>query len=56
VALRGELFAGPVEVVRSRFAEAAAVGSVTAMLERMGVASCVVEDSEAPMLVKNVLG
>jgi len=56
VALRGELFAGPVEVVRSRFAEAAALESVTAMLERMGVASSVVEDREEPMLVKNLAG
>jgi 3-hydroxybutyryl-CoA dehydrogenase len=54
VALRGELFAGPVEVVRSSFAEAAALESVAAMLARMGVASSVVEDREEPMLVKNI--
>lgn len=54
VALRGELFAGSVEVVRSSFAEAAALESVAAMLARMGVASSVVEDSEEPMLVKNI--
>jgi 3-hydroxybutyryl-CoA dehydrogenase len=54
VALRGELLSGPVEVVQSRFAEAAALESVRAMLERMGVASSVVEDREEPMLVKNL--
>jgi len=43
-----------VEVVRSSFAEAAALESVAAMLARMGVASSVVEDREEPMLVKNI--
>jgi hypothetical protein len=53
VGLRGELFAGPVEVVRGSFAEAAALESVTAMLARMGIASSVVDDVVEPMLVKN---
>jgi len=56
VALRGELFAGLVEVVRSRFAEAPTLESVTAMLARMGMASSLVEDREEPMLVKNLAG
>ncbi len=44
---------GPVEVLRSRFASAAALESVAAMLARLGLASSVVDDTE-PMLVKNL--
>ncbi len=51
----GNLIAGPVEVLRSRFASAEAVGSVTAMLARLGLASSVVDDTEEPMLVKNLV-
>jgi 3-hydroxybutyryl-CoA dehydrogenase len=54
VGLRGELFVGPVQVVQSRFAEAAAMSAVETMLTRMGVASSVVDDVVEPMLVKNL--
>ena len=50
----GNLIAGPVEVLRSRFASAAALESVAAMLARLGLASSVVDDTE-PMLVKNLV-
>jgi 3-hydroxybutyryl-CoA dehydrogenase len=49
----GNLIAGPVEVLRSRFASAESLESVAAMLARLGLASSVVEDTE-PMLVKNL--
>ena len=42
-----------VGVIRSRFVAAESLAAVVLMLERMGVASVVVEDLEEPMLVKN---
>ena len=50
----GDLIAGPVEVLRSRFALAESLESVAAMLARLGLASSVVDDTE-PMLVKNLV-
>jgi len=54
VGLRGPLGQGAVEVLRSRFAEPAALEAVAALLERLGIASVVVDDTEEPMLVKNL--
>jgi 3-hydroxybutyryl-CoA dehydrogenase len=54
VGLRGILGAGAVEVLRSRFAEPAALETVVAMLERLGLEAAVVDDVEEPMLVKNL--
>ncbi len=54
VGLRGSLAGDwPIEVLRSRFAEAAALEAVSAMLARIGIASHVIDDTEEPMLVKN---
>jgi 3-hydroxybutyryl-CoA dehydrogenase len=54
VGLRGELAGASVEVMRSRFAEAAALEAVAAMLGWLGISSVVVDDTEEPMLVKNL--
>jgi 3-hydroxybutyryl-CoA dehydrogenase len=54
VGLRGLLGEGAVEVLRSRFAEATALEAVAGLLERLGIASVVVDDTEEPMLVKNL--
>ncbi len=55
VGLRGLLGEGAaVEVLRSRFAEPAALQVVGALLEQLGIASVVVDDTEEPMLVKNL--
>ena len=45
---------GPVEVLRSRFAQAESLDAVQAMLARLGLESRVVDDAEEPMLVKNL--
>jgi 3-hydroxybutyryl-CoA dehydrogenase len=50
----GNLIEGPVEVLRSRFAQAAALATVQELLQRMGLESRVVDDTEEPMLVKNL--
>jgi 3-hydroxybutyryl-CoA dehydrogenase len=55
VGLRGSLAGdSPVEILRSRFAEAASLEAVSTVLERVGIAAVVVDDTEEPMLVKNV--
>jgi 3-hydroxybutyryl-CoA dehydrogenase len=54
VGLRGLLSEGSVEVLRSRFAESAALEAVAAMLQLLEIASVVVDDVEEPMLVKNL--
>jgi 3-hydroxybutyryl-CoA dehydrogenase len=50
----GNLIEGLVDVLRSRFAQAAALATVQELLQRMGLESRVVEDHEEPMLVKNM--
>jgi 3-hydroxybutyryl-CoA dehydrogenase len=50
----GDLLTGEIEIVRSRFAEPAAIASTGELLEMMGLAWRAVEDTEEPMLVKNV--
>ena len=53
VGLRGALDGRlPVEVLRSRFAEPAALEAVSALLERLGIASAVVDDTEESMLMR----
>jgi 3-hydroxybutyryl-CoA dehydrogenase len=55
VGLRGSgLLEGPLEVLRSKFVEAETIASVEAFLARIGVAACVIDDVEEPMLVKNL--
>jgi 3-hydroxybutyryl-CoA dehydrogenase len=53
-AAHAELLSGSLEVVRSRFLEASVEASVVAFLVGIGVSSRVVEDTEEPMLVKNM--
>ena len=48
------LLEGTVQVLRSRFAERAALEAVGAFLARIGVAGEIAEDREEPMLVKNL--
>jgi 3-hydroxybutyryl-CoA dehydrogenase len=57
VGLRGastDVFAGEVEILRSRFLQAAVAQAVGEFLAALGLPSRVVEDTEEPMLVKNV--
>ena len=49
-----DLLGGSLEVVRSRFLEASVEAAVVAFLVGIGVSSRVVEDTEEPMLVKNM--
>jgi 3-hydroxybutyryl-CoA dehydrogenase len=54
VGLRGRLSGdAPVEVLRSRFAEAKALAVVSALLAQVGIAATLIDDTEEPMLVKN---
>jgi len=55
VGVRGDLVAGTVEVVRSRFLDGEIAGVVVEFLRGIGVGAVVVEDAEEPMLVKNVV-
>ena len=48
------LLHGELEVVRSRFLEASVEAGVVSFLAGVGVSSRVVEDTEEPMLVKNM--
>lgn len=45
---------GPLEIIRSRFADPAALTAVADLLARLNIASHATEDLEEPMLVKNV--
>ena len=49
-----DLLCGSLEVVRSRFLEASVEAAVVSFLAGIGVLSKVVEDTEEPMLVKNM--
>lgn len=48
------IFESPIEVLRSKFSDGAAVINVSAFLTRLGVSFRVCDDVEEPMLVKNV--
>lgn len=57
VGLRGaadNLLEGPVDILRSKFAEDAMLGAVAEFLARIGIDSQLVDDVEEPMLVKNL--
>lgn len=43
-----------IEIVRSRFVEAAVLNSAMEFFTRLRLASRIIEDSEAPMLMKNI--
>jgi 3-hydroxybutyryl-CoA dehydrogenase len=45
---------GPLEIMRSRFADPIAVAAVAELLTRLGITSQIAEDLEQPMLVKNL--
>jgi 3-hydroxybutyryl-CoA dehydrogenase len=53
-AASADLLGGGLEIVRSRFVDEAVLRGVGEFFEVMGLASTVVEDTEEPMLVKNV--
>jgi len=44
---------GPIEIIRSRFADPTALTAVAALLTRLNIASTTTDDREEPMLVKN---
>jgi 3-hydroxybutyryl-CoA dehydrogenase len=48
-----DLLGGDVEIVRSRFLEPSVERAMGEFLGGLGIVSCVVEDREEPMLVKN---
>jgi 3-hydroxybutyryl-CoA dehydrogenase len=55
VGLRGELSGSAVvEVIRSRFADDESIVAVTTLLEHISIRSQVTDDTEEPMLVKNI--
>jgi 3-hydroxybutyryl-CoA dehydrogenase len=54
VGLRGTLPDGPVEVLRSRFADPATLTAVQDLLTRIGIPSSIIDDVEEPMLMKNL--
>jgi 3-hydroxybutyryl-CoA dehydrogenase len=57
IALRGKagnLLEGPVDVLRSRFADPDALSAVAGFLTRIGIPSQRIDDTEEPMLVKNI--
>jgi 3-hydroxybutyryl-CoA dehydrogenase len=53
VGVQGDLVAGPVDVLRSRFLSVAIGDAVVAFFTQLGVACSLIEDVEEPMLVKN---
>jgi 3-hydroxybutyryl-CoA dehydrogenase len=56
VGLRGRgLLDGPLEILRSKFVDAATLSEMEAFLARIGVVASVIDDVEEPMLVKNLV-